>query len=160
MDFCEDVPALPLADARRIQGLFEAAGAHAKISSIHVNGWFGDYDKLAMTRVFFAEVLGQDLDAVRDAVVFAGDSPNDAPMFAFFPNAVGVANVLDFGDALPARPAGLGHRGPRRGRVRRTGRGPARGPRLTLRLPLLRLRLQARERPSVRVRKNFSVFTP
>lgn len=105
VDFCEDVPALPLEAARRIQGLFAAAGAHAKISSIHVNGWFGDYDKLAMTRVFFAEVLGQDLDAARDAVVFAGDSPNDAPMFAFFPHAVGVANLLDFGDALPARPA-------------------------------------------------------
>lgn len=105
VDFCEDVPPLPLDSARRIQGLFEAAGAHAKVSSIHVNGWFGDYDKLAMTRIFFAEVLGEDLDAVKDAVVFVGDSPNDAPMFAHFPNAVGVANVRDFGDALPARPA-------------------------------------------------------
>ena len=105
VDFCEDVPALPLEAARRIQACFEAAGARAKISSIHVNGWFGDYDKLAMTRIFFREVLGLDLDAVRDTVAFAGDSPNDAPMFAFFPNATGVANVRDFGDALPAAPA-------------------------------------------------------
>ena len=30
--------------------------------------------------------------------MFAGDSPNDAPMFAFFPNAVGVANVRRFLD--------------------------------------------------------------
>ena len=104
VDFCEDVPALPLAQARRIQALFEAAGARAKISSIHVNGWFGDYDKLSMTRLFFREAFGEDLDAVRDQVVFAGDSPNDAPMFAFFPNSVGVANVLDFGTDLTARP--------------------------------------------------------
>jgi HAD superfamily hydrolase (TIGR01484 family) len=105
VDFCEDVPALPLSEAGRIQALFEEAGARAKISSIHVNGWFGDYDKLGMTRIFFREVLGADLDAVRDQVVFAGDSPNDAPMFAFFPNAVGVANVRDFGPELTARPA-------------------------------------------------------
>ncbi len=105
VDFCEDVPALPLSEAGRIQVLFEEAGARAKISSIHVNGWFGDYDKLGMTRIFFREVLGADLDAVRDQVVFAGDSPNDAPMFAFFPNAVGVANVRDFGPELAARPA-------------------------------------------------------
>lgn len=105
VDFCEDVPALPLAQARRIQALFEAAGARAKISSIHVNGWFGDYDKLSMTRVFFREALGEDLDVVKDQAVFAGDSPNDAPMFAFFPHSVGVANVLDFGPELTAHPA-------------------------------------------------------
>ena len=33
-----------------------------------------------------------------------GDSPNDSPMFGFFPNSVGVANVLDFGADLPAPP--------------------------------------------------------
>ena len=32
----------------------------------------------------------------RQHIVYAGDSPNDAPMFAFFPNAVGVANVVPY----------------------------------------------------------------
>ena len=41
----------------------------------------------------------------RAAVVFAGDSPNDAPMFDYFPNAVGVANVRRFSDVLPTKPA-------------------------------------------------------
>jgi hypothetical protein len=104
IDFCEDVPPLPHQDARRIRDLFQEAGATAKISSIHVNGWFGAYDKLSMTRLFFAEVLNTDLDAARHAVVFAGDSPNDSPMFAFFPNSVGMANVLDFTDDLESRP--------------------------------------------------------
>ncbi len=31
------------------------------------------------------EVFGVALDAVRDETVFVGDSPNDAPMFAYFP---------------------------------------------------------------------------
>jgi hydroxymethylpyrimidine pyrophosphatase-like HAD family hydrolase len=45
------------------------------------------------------------MDAERNRIVFAGDSPNDAPMFGFFPNAVGVANVRHFADQLPAKPA-------------------------------------------------------
>jgi HAD superfamily hydrolase (TIGR01484 family) len=105
IDFCEDVPALPTEDMRRIKFLFEQAGAQAKISSIHVNGWFGDWDKLTMTRLLLAEAFGMDLDALASRIVFAGDSPNDAPMFAFFPHAVGVANVLDFAGELEAEPA-------------------------------------------------------
>ena len=96
VDFCEDVPALPAGAVRRIVEIFEAHGAHAKVSSIHVNGWFGDYDKLSTTRLMMTEQFGIDLTAERDRWVFAGDSPNDAPMFGFFPNAVGVANVRDF----------------------------------------------------------------
>src|SRR5215471_20736941 len=104
IDFCEDVPPLPRADILRIVKIFESHGAHAKISSIHVNGWFGDYDKLTTSRLMMAELFGVDLDTRRDHYVFAGDSPNDAPMFAFFANAVGVANVRDFApdiDHLP-----------------------------------------------------------
>jgi hydroxymethylpyrimidine pyrophosphatase-like HAD family hydrolase len=71
------------------------------VSSIHVNGWFGDYDKLATTRRLFAERLGIDLDKANREVVFVGDSPNDAPMFAFFDNSVGVANVRRFPGLAP-----------------------------------------------------------
>ena len=85
IDYCEDVPPLPLDAAQRIAELMREAGLTAKVSSIHVNGWFGDYDKLAMTRRLFAERFALDLDAANAEVVFAGDSPNDAPMFAFLP---------------------------------------------------------------------------
>ena len=105
IDWCEDVPPLPRAAVERIVGMFEAAGATAKVSSIHVNGWFGAYDKLGMTRTLLGECFATDLDAEREAFVFVGDSPNDAPMFGFFPHAVGVANVRDFADRLPAAPA-------------------------------------------------------
>jgi len=105
IDFAEDVTPLPPEAVARIVALFEAAGAAAKVSSIHVNGWFGDYDKLAMTRRLFAEAFGGDVDAVRETAVFVGDSPNDAPMFGFFPNAVGVANVNDFAGRIAALPA-------------------------------------------------------
>ena len=104
IDFCEDVPALPPGDIQHIVQIFSAHGAHAKVSSIHVNGWFGDYDKLTTTRLMMSELFGVDLEARRERYVYSGDSPNDGPMFGFFPNAVGVANVRDFAlnmDHLP-----------------------------------------------------------
>lgn len=105
IDFREDVAALPRASVDRIVALMQTEGMTAKVSSIHVNGWFGSYDKLAMTRMLLAEVFGTDLEAEREHFVFAGDSPNDAPMFAYFPNAVGVANVRDFADRIATLPA-------------------------------------------------------
>ncbi len=105
IDFCEDVTPLGKADIARIKAIFEAEGAVAKISSIHVNGWFGHYDKLSMTRRFAQDVLGVDLDRDKERIVFVGDSPNDAPMFGFFPNACGVAGVLSFAGELDAEPA-------------------------------------------------------
>jgi HAD superfamily hydrolase (TIGR01484 family) len=104
VDFCEDVPALPKADIARIVAIFEKHGAQAKVSSIHVNGWFGDYDKLTTTKAMMAELLGIDVERDAERYVFSGDSPNDSPMFGFFPNAVGVANVRDFADAMPHLP--------------------------------------------------------
>jgi hypothetical protein len=105
IDYREDVPELPREAVDRIVALMEAEGMTAKVSSIHVNGWFGAYDKLSMTRALFAEAFRIDLDREREHYVFVGDSPNDAPMFAYFPNAVGVANIRDFADRIPALPA-------------------------------------------------------
>ena len=105
IDFSEDVKALPQSDINKIVELFEQDGATAKISSIHVNGWFGKYDKLSMTKIMFKELFKTDLDLIKHNVVFAGDSPNDEPMFEYFPNSVGVANVLAFQNTLKSKPA-------------------------------------------------------
>jgi hydroxymethylpyrimidine pyrophosphatase-like HAD family hydrolase len=110
IDFCEDVPELPRAEVDRIVAIMEAEGLTAKVSSIHVNGWFGRYDKLGMTKRFLADAFGIDLDAERERFVFAGDSPNDAPMFGYFPNAVGVANVRAFLDRIETPPAWITQR--------------------------------------------------
>jgi HAD superfamily hydrolase (TIGR01484 family) len=105
MDYCEDVPPLPPGTAERIAAMMRERGLTAKISSIHVNGWFGTYDKLAMTKTFVCEALAADLDAARGDYVFVGDSPNDAPMFGYFPHAIGVANVRAFAGRLDHDPA-------------------------------------------------------
>jgi hypothetical protein len=105
IDFCEDVPRLSPKKVAKIVGCFEAAGARAKISSIHVNGWFGDYDKLTMTQRLFNEAFSENLEAIKAGVIFIGDSPNDQPMFAFFPNAVGVSNMREFSDRMKFLPS-------------------------------------------------------
>ena len=102
VDFCEDVAPLDEAAVARIVDMFVAAGATAKVSSIHVNGWFGTYDKLTMAERCLREVAGIDMTADNERIVFAGDSPNDAPMFGFFRHSVGVANVRRF--ELPHQP--------------------------------------------------------
>ena len=107
IDFCEDVPRLPDAAVDRIVELFRAEGATAKVSSIHVNGWFGDYDKLGMIRLFAGEVLGWQLDSPdgQRRACYVGDSPNDTPAFRFFDNSIGVANVRELIDRIDHPPA-------------------------------------------------------
>ncbi len=105
IDYCEDVPALAWSAVDRIASIMREAGMTTRVSSIHVNGWFGRYDKLGMARLALAERFGVDLDAERSRFVFVGDSPNDAPLFAYFPHAVGVANVRDFAPRMEHLPA-------------------------------------------------------
>ena len=104
IDYCEDVPRLALEQAERIAALMRDAGLTARISSIHVNGWFGSYDKLAMAKTLFAECFGVGLDSANAQYAYAGDSPNDAPMFGYFENAVGVANIARFAGHLAIAP--------------------------------------------------------
>jgi HAD superfamily hydrolase (TIGR01484 family) len=105
IDFCEDVTPLPASAIDRIVALMEQAGMTAKVSSIHVNGWFGSYDKLSMAQLMLSERYQLELSQERERCLFVGDSPNDAPMFAYLPHAVGVANVTAFADRMSALPA-------------------------------------------------------
>lgn len=104
IDFAEDVPPLPPAEVDRIVALFEEAGATAKVSSIHVNGWYGEYDKLGMARRILNEIFGRTLRPDDPTVVFAGDSPNDEPMFAYLRHGVAVANFRNFANRVKHKP--------------------------------------------------------
>ncbi len=105
LDFAEEPPILPLEEAFRVQAICEAAGARAKVSSIHVNAWFGDYDKLSMSELFLSRVLAWDSAGAPRAAMFFGDSPNDEPMFRRFELSCGVANVGRFLERMEYHPA-------------------------------------------------------
>jgi hypothetical protein len=96
IDYCEDVPPLKWKDVEKICAIFTEHGANFKVSSIHVNGWFGDYDKLGMSKVFARERWGIQLDDTKERFLFCGDSPNDEPLFEYFPHTAAVSNITRF----------------------------------------------------------------
>lgn len=104
LDFAEEEPNLGLELASRVKRFCEARGAVAKVSSIHVNAWFGDYDKLSMAEQFLSSRFGFDPILDSSSVLYFGDSPNDEPMFRRFDLSVGVANVRNYAQLIEHQP--------------------------------------------------------
>ena len=107
IDFAEDVPRLCDDSIDDIVNICRSAGAVAKVSSIHVNTWFGDHNKASMTRQLMRDEFGIDDGSpeAQNFCAFIGDSPNDAEMFAALKKSVGVANLNDLIDRCEALPA-------------------------------------------------------
>jgi hypothetical protein len=106
IDFCEDVPRLAAAAIERIVAIMEASGLTATLGSTQLIGRFAHHDALGTIRTLMQERFGVDLDqpGARADYVFVGAAPGDAPMFEFFPYSVGVANVRDVLERMPAQP--------------------------------------------------------
>lgn len=96
---------LPVETARELERRMRAKGFQAVRSSVHVNCWAGDFDKLSTARKFLNDEWGMSARAMNDSVVYVGDSFNDAPMFQAFPLSVGVANVRPLLDEISHPPA-------------------------------------------------------
>lgn len=105
VDFCEDVTPLPRTEVQKIVDIFQAHGAQAKISSIHVNGWFGNYNKVSMALEFLSREFSVGAAEAKSVCAFSGDSPNDEPMFHYFPFSFAVANIQEFADRIQHLPA-------------------------------------------------------
>ncbi len=73
------------------------------ISTVHAHAIVGAWDK-AQGAVRAAEALGIPPARARAALVFVGDSGNDAAAFSFFARTVGVANVAPHVPKLPDPP--------------------------------------------------------
>ncbi|TXL68574.1 HAD-IIB family hydrolase [Zeimonas arvi] len=104
IDIAEAVPPVAPERVARIVALLRAHGMHAQPSSIHVNAWFGEFDKGRTALELLAGHFGETDEAARDRWVCVGDAPNDAPLFAAFRNSVGVANLLERADRMPVLP--------------------------------------------------------
>jgi HAD superfamily hydrolase (TIGR01484 family) len=89
----------------RVLAVMREEGLNATVSSIHVNGWFGDHTKLTAAHWMLKRLFGRELDAELDRWVYVGDSTNDQAMFAAFPLSVGVANLRRFSAQLHTWPA-------------------------------------------------------
>ncbi len=88
----------------QVVAIMQNEGMNATVSSIHINGWFGEHNKLAGARWIVRELFGRDLDAEISRWVYVGDSTNDQLMFEHFPHSVGVANIRRFEAQLLHKP--------------------------------------------------------
>lgn len=98
---------LPPARIDEVVAIMRAEGMNATVSSIHVNGWFGEHDKRSGARWIVQRLFGRDVEAERERWAYVGDSTNDQLMFEHYPLSVGVANLMHFADRLRVWPAWL-----------------------------------------------------
>ena len=96
-----------------VVALMQSEGMRATVSSIHINGWYGDHNKLVGARWIVRELWDRDLDREMDRWAYVGDSTNDQLMFKTFDHSIGVANVARFVPQLEHLPryVTLGERG-------------------------------------------------
>jgi hypothetical protein len=106
VDYREDVGPLTVEEVQAICRIIESEGAAYKVSSIHINCWYGEFDKVSGVRRFLAD-RGQELasPAVQASSLFTGDSPNDEPLFGALETSVAVANIRPFLAGLRHPPA-------------------------------------------------------
>ena len=89
---------------QRVLAVLQRAGMQTTVSSIHIHGCFGDFNKWQGACWIVRELLGRDLAQELDRWVFVGDSGNDQAMFEHFPHSVGVANIARFAPQLTHLP--------------------------------------------------------
>ncbi len=93
------------AQIAQVVAVMQREGMNATVSSIHINGWYGEHTKLSGARWMLQRLYGRELDAELERWVYVGDSTNDQAMFGHFPLSVGVANLHHFADQLHTWPA-------------------------------------------------------
>ena len=121
IDYREDAGPLDAEAVARICRIATEEGATAKVSSIHINCWYGLHTKLTGVEAFLRGIgacaqgacaqgagaptsRADALDPGPHCVAFVGDSPNDEPLFARLPLSVGVANIRPFLAAMTHPP--------------------------------------------------------
>lgn len=98
IDIREDVSPWEEGEVQALVNFCRQEGAHVKVSSIHVNTWYGHYDK----RKGFENWLSSGMPGWSGAMIpaeqwlYIGDSPNDEPMFECFRYSVGVENIRPY----------------------------------------------------------------
>jgi HAD superfamily hydrolase (TIGR01484 family) len=102
-DLVEDGPAVDETAQKEIWHILEKHGLRIAQSSVHINAWFGRFDKATMVARYLEEVCKTSFENEIDTLMYAGDSKNDGEMFAAVSLSVGVANIAPHLSALTAR---------------------------------------------------------
>jgi hypothetical protein len=89
---------------QRVLAVLQDSGMQTTVSSIHIHGCFGQFDKWTGAQWLVRTLWERELAAELERWVFVGDSGNDQVMFKHFPHSVGVANIGRFADQLQHLP--------------------------------------------------------
>ena len=100
---------LPQAQIDHAVELMRSHGMNATVSSIHINGWFGEHSKFTAAEWMVRRLYRRDLLAEIEQWIYVGDSTNDQLMFERFALSVGVANLRDFAASLKVWPRYITH---------------------------------------------------
>lgn len=95
---------LPAEAVQQVLDVLQRAGMHTSVSSVHIHGCFGDFNKWQGAQWIIRELFQRDLAQEIDRWVFVGDSGNDQAMFQHFTHSVGVANIAGFASQLTHLP--------------------------------------------------------
>jgi HAD superfamily hydrolase (TIGR01484 family) len=101
-DLVEDGPPVPAAIAAQIRSRLEDDGLNVMQSSVHINAFFGSFNKATMVRQYLQNEENTNLEAIAETIVYVGDSANDGSLFEILPLSVGVANIEPHLPALEA----------------------------------------------------------
>ena len=92
---------LPPVTVQHIVQFLLQAGMQTTVSSIHIHGCFGQFDKWLGAQWIVRELFQRDLASELDKWVFVGDSGNDQAMFQHFTHSFGVANIRNIIQLFP-----------------------------------------------------------
>ena len=95
---------LPPETVQQVVALLQSQGMETSVSSIHIHGCFGNFDKWTGAQWIVRELFKRELADELGQWVFVGDSGNDQAMFQHFTHAVGVANIRRFAPQLTYLP--------------------------------------------------------
>lgn len=95
---------LPPETVQHVLAILQDEGMHTTVSSIHIHGCFGNFNKWQGAQWIVQELLGRTLTQELDRWVFVGDSGNDQAMFEHFVHSVGVANIARFAPQMQHLP--------------------------------------------------------
>jgi HAD superfamily hydrolase (TIGR01484 family) len=104
-DHGSEEPVLDEKIIKKIEMICKECGASTAISSIHINAWFGDYDKKIGTFDFMEEIFEKNVKFLQECSVYIGDSPNDQVMFSAFPLSFAPVNIYKKENELVYKPS-------------------------------------------------------
>ena len=105
IDYNQDITGVSARQVQSIIDIFQQHGANARASSIHVNAWFGNYSKRAMSERLLKQVYGITEAEILSCAAYVGDAPNDEPMFSWLKYTFGVSNINRHLEGMSYHPA-------------------------------------------------------